>query len=119
MNLKDELKAEGRVHIAKHGTVKKGDDFFHRLAKVWSNQPLSERWTAEEVALLYAVMHGYLEDAYLSGWSEKKEEWAHSRETSWRRWVDYLVEVDGFDPVDARSFATKFFYAVDSVEAYT
>jgi len=73
-----------------------------------------------DAAKHFAIMHGYLEAAYIFGWAEDSEpEWAGCREMSWRRWVQYLRIVEGYNRDQAYDFAKRFFYSVDSVEPYT
>jgi hypothetical protein len=70
---------------------------------------------------VFAVMHGYLQDAYISGyWQPGMPEWAKTRQTSWKRWILYLKAVRGLTREgDAQSFACVVFRSVDHVEAYT
>ena len=72
-----------------------------------------------QVSKHFSVMHGYLNAAYIHGFAFPDDpEWAGCPEASWSRWVEYLRHVADM-PQSAEDFAHRFFYAVDSVHAYT
>ena len=79
-------------------------------------------WSVERVEAAFAIMHGYLNQAYIDGWAEKDDpnDWAGCRHSSWNRWLDYLVHIDGIaNHSEAQEFASVFFRAVDDAAPYT
>ena len=121
-----ELKAEGAAFKAQYGTLNPGDDFCAKIAKVLNEQcdklPRDGgEWTPEKVAPEFGVMHGYLQVAYIHGGFvlDSDPEWAADRGDAWKRWLEYLIKVDGRETGDACEFARQFFYAVDEVAPYT
>ena len=126
--LEGELVAEGKSFTSKYTSYTGDKDFISSITKAFNRNmvvggvlggivgALSESDTAKH----FAIMHGYLRSAYIFGMAEDDEpEWAESRETSWRRWVQYLRVVEAYPRNKAIAFAKRFFYAVDSVAAYT
>jgi hypothetical protein len=78
-------------------------------------------WSADKVGAAFAIMHGYLNQAYIDGWAEKDDPpWAGCRQSSWNRWIDHLVHVGGIaNHSEAQEFASVFFQAVDKAAPYT
>ena len=78
-------------------------------------------WSADKVGAAFAIMHGYLNQAYIDGWAEKDDPpWAGCRQSSWNRWIDHLVHIGGIaNHSEAQEFASVFFQAVDKAAPYT
>ncbi len=128
---KTELVSEGHDFATQfpHFTNDKG--FMNSILQAF-NEDLDKEETLKpsEVAKHFSVMHGYLNMAYIHGFAmDSDPEWAGCREASWTRWVEYLRHVEGMPwsitcpnylkKLSAQDFAKRFFYAVDSVHAYT
>ncbi len=118
--LKAELTTEGDSFMEKYGHDGPDETFGADITRVF-NQSTGFEWAEERVSKAFAVMHGYLNNAYIGGWWEEGDpEWAHSRHSSWSRWVRYLCVVDGFSSHRAaQTFASHLFYAVDEISPYS
>lgn len=115
------LEAEGVVFMGKYGHDAPGDTFGADITAAFNAmRPANNAWEEERVNRAFAVMHGYLNNAYLGGWWEPgMPEWAKTRQSSWQRWVLYLRTVDEMNPMQAASIAKHLFFAVDSVAPYS
>jgi len=107
------LRAEGAKYMAKYTRGDwPADDFIADVRERFNRRKVAKsQRTAEQIRASFAVMHGYLGDAYISGLG--------SRETAWVRWVDYLMHVDEMTPAGARGFARRLFRAVDDIAPYS
>ncbi len=78
-------------------------------------------WSADKVGAAFAIMHGYLNQAFIDGWAEKDDPpWAGCRQSSWNRWLDHLIHIGGIaNRSEAQEFASVFFQAVDKAAPYT
>jgi len=139
--LETELVAEGKSFAARYPNLTGDKEFISKIAKAFNGDTLfdpvfeitEERLGAEvefaeqggalthsDTAKHFGIMHGYLHSAYICGMAEDDEpEWADSRQSSWIRWVQYLRVVEAYPRDKAIAFAKRFFYAVDSVSAYS
>jgi len=119
LDLHAELTAEGVSFMEKYGHDAPGDTFGADITRVF-NRDTNLDWSEERVSKAFAVMHGYLNNAYIDGWWEEGDpEWSESRESSWRRWVLYLQVVDGLSGEQAQKMASNVFYAVDEIAPYS
>ncbi len=111
--LTETLRAEGAEYRAKYTRGDwPADDFIADVRKRYNRRKVAKsQRTAEQIRASFAVMHGYLGDAYIGGLGD--------RETAWVRWVDYLTLVDEMTPAGARRFARHLFRAVDDVAPYS
>ena len=117
--LQAELTNEGDSFMAKYVDAFGKDSFGADIARVF-NRDTGLDWPVERVMKAFAVMHGYLHNAYIDGWWEEGDpEWSESRESSWRRWVLYLQVVDGLSGEQAQKIASNVFYAVDEIAPYS
>ena len=131
--LETDLVAEGKSFATKYSSFTEDKDFMAAIAKVFNEgelPPFLEQLdfgrdqdgtlTPVGAAKHFSIMHGYLNMAYISGFAlDTDPEWADSRASSWARWVQYLRIVESYSLIQSRDFAKRFFYAVDSVHAYT
>ena len=111
--LTETLRAEGAEYMAKYTRGDwPADDFIADVTKRFNRRKVAKSHrTPAQIRASFAVMHGYLGDAYISGLG--------SRETAWVRWVSYLTLVDEMTPAAARRFARHLFRAVDDVAPYS
>jgi len=119
--LETALVAEGKSFAAKYPNLTGDKEFISNIAKAFNGDTFEEgALTHAGVVKHFALMHGYLEKAYIDGFGDATDpEWSHTRTGSWNRWVKYLRFVENYPRDKAIAFAKRFFYAVDSVSAYS
>ncbi len=141
--LQTALETEGKSFAAKYPTLAGDKEFISNIARAFNGRDLdtqliqhstsegklpSAAAVQEKMGGLtpfgagrhLAIMHGYLEKAYIDGFGDATDpEWSHTRVGSWNRWVKYLQFVECYPRDYAINFAKRFFYAVDSIEAYS